>query len=46
MLGGGLLGMLFGLKKSVKWGKSVLKVGGVVVFGVLVYKVYNDWNVK
>lgn len=27
-LGGGLLGMLLGSKKSKKWGKSALKVGG------------------
>ncbi|ENM5761573.1 tellurite resistance TerB family protein [Vibrio mimicus] len=43
-LGGGLLGMLLGSKKSKKWGKSALKVGGAAALGALAYKVYNDWN--
>ncbi|ELT7225906.1 DUF533 domain-containing protein [Vibrio cholerae] len=43
-LGGGLLGMLLGSKKSAKLGKSALKVGGAAALGALAYKVYNDWN--
>ncbi|EMB48388.1 putative Inner membrane protein [Vibrio mimicus CAIM 602] len=43
-MGGGLLGMLLGSKKSKKWGKSALKVGGAAALGALAYKVYNDWN--
>ncbi|GHX12849.1 tellurite resistance TerB family protein [Vibrio cholerae] len=45
-LGGGLLGMLLGSKKSAKLGKSALKVGGAAALGALAYKVYNDWNAK
>lgn len=37
-LGGGLLGMLLGSKKSAKWGKSALKVGGAAALGALAYK--------
>lgn len=38
--------MLLGSKKSAKWGKSALKVGGAAALGALAYKVYNDWNAK
>lgn len=45
-LGGSLLGMLLGSKKSAKWGKSALKVGGAAALGALAYKIYNDWSAK
>ncbi|EEX38821.1 tellurite resistance TerB family protein [Vibrio furnissii] len=45
-LGGGLLGVLMGSKKSKKLGKSALKIGGAAALGALAYKVYNDWQVK
>lgn len=43
-LGGGLLGVLMGSKKSKKMGKTALKVGGAAALGALAYKVYNDWQ--
>ena len=49
-LGGGLLGMLMGSKKSQKiakkMGTGALKVGGAAAVGALAYKVYNDWQAK
>ncbi|EMI4300825.1 tellurite resistance TerB family protein [Vibrio vulnificus] len=47
-LGGGLIGMLMGSKKSGKMakklGKNALKIGGAAALGALAYKVYNDWQ--
>ena len=49
-IGGGIIGMLMGSKKSKKMakkmGSGVLKVGGAVALGALAYKVYNDWQSK
>lgn len=49
-VGGGLLGMLMGSKKShsiaKKMGMGALKVGGAAAVGALAYKVYNDWQAK
>ena len=49
-VGGGLLGMLMGSKKSQniakKMGVGALKVGGAAAVGALAYKVYNDWQAK
>ncbi|MFA0412782.1 tellurite resistance TerB family protein [Vibrio renipiscarius] len=49
-VGGGLVGLLMGSKKSrkmgAKVGKSALKVGGAAALGALAYKVYNDWQSK
>ncbi|RCW22185.1 uncharacterized membrane protein YebE (DUF533 family) [Vibrio parahaemolyticus] len=49
-VGGGLIGMLMGSKKSKKMtkkiGSSALKVGGAAALGALAYKVYNDWQAK
>lgn len=49
-IGGGLIGMLMGSKKSKKMAKKVgtgaLKVGGTAALGALAYKVYNDWQSK
>ena len=49
-LGGGLIGMLMGSKKSSKmakkFGKNALKIGGAAALGALAYKVYNDWQGK
>lgn len=45
-LGGGLIGLLMGSKKTKKLGKNVLKVGGAAALGALAYKVYNDWQAK
>ncbi|WP_045466455.1 tellurite resistance TerB family protein [Vibrio hyugaensis] len=49
-IGGGLIGMLMGSKKSKKMAKKVgtgaLKVGGAAALGALAYKVYNDWQAK
>ncbi|MEF1330915.1 tellurite resistance TerB family protein [Vibrio sp. M260121] len=49
-IGGGLIGMLMGSKKSKKMAKKVgtgaLKVGGAAALGALAYKVYNDWQSK
>lgn len=43
-LGGGLIGLLMGSKKSKSMGKTALKAGGVAALGALAYKVYNDWQ--
>ncbi|MGD8171149.1 tellurite resistance TerB family protein [Vibrio sp. TRT 21S02] len=49
-VGGGLVSLLMGSKKSKKLGKKLgkntLKVGGVAVLGALAYKVYNDYQNK
>ncbi|GAK86933.1 putative membrane protein [Vibrio ponticus] len=49
-VGGGLVNLLMGSKKSKKIGKKVgknaLKVGGAAALGALAYKVYNDWQGK
>jgi uncharacterized membrane protein YebE (DUF533 family) len=49
-VGGGLVNLLMGSKKSKKLGKKVgknaLKVGGAAALGALAYKVYNDWQAK
>ena len=49
-IGGGLIGMLMGSKKSKKMAKKMgsgaLKVGGAAALGALAYKVYNDWQSK
>ncbi|EDP57282.1 tellurite resistance TerB family protein [Vibrio sp. AND4] len=49
-IGGGLIGMLMGSKKSKKMVKKVgsgaFKVGGAAALGALAYKVYNDWQAK
>ncbi|MCR9981461.1 tellurite resistance TerB family protein [Vibrio diabolicus] len=49
-VGGGLIGMLMGSKKSKKMTKKIgsgaLKVGGAAALGALAYKVYNDWQSK
>ncbi|EGU30385.1 tellurite resistance TerB family protein [Vibrio scophthalmi] len=49
-VGGGLVGLLMGSKKSKKMGakigKNALKVGGAAALGALAYKVYNDWQGK
>lgn len=49
-VGGGLVGLLMGSKKSRKMGskagKTALKVGGAAALGALAYKVYNDWQSK
>ncbi|WP_159738706.1 tellurite resistance TerB family protein [Vibrio atypicus] len=49
-VGGGLVSLLMGSKKSKKLGKKVgknaLKVGGVALLGGLAYKVYNDYQSK
>lgn len=45
-VGGGLVNLLMGSKKSKKMGKKLgknaLKIGGVAALGALAYKVYND----
>ncbi|OLQ92683.1 hypothetical protein BIY22_15280 [Vibrio panuliri] len=49
-VGGGLVNLLMGSKKSKKMGKKVgknaLKIGGAAALGALAYKVYNDWQDK
>ncbi len=49
-VGGGLIGMLMGSRKSRKVAKKMgigaLKVGGAAGLGALAYKVYNDWQSK
>ncbi|MFH4599825.1 tellurite resistance TerB family protein [Vibrio diabolicus] len=49
-VGGGLIGMLMGSKKSKKMTKKIgsgaLKVGGAAALGALAYKIYNDWQAK
>ena len=47
-VGGGLVNLLMGSKKSKKMGKKLgknaLKIGGVAALGALAYKVYNDYQ--
>lgn len=47
-VGGGLVNLLMGSKKSKKMGKKVgknaLKIGGAAALGTLAYKVYNNWQ--
>lgn len=49
-VGGGLVSLLMGSKKTKKMGakvgKNALKVGGAAALGALAYKVYNDWQSK
>ncbi|CAH8201708.1 tellurite resistance TerB family protein [Vibrio aestuarianus] len=45
-VGGGLIGLLMGSKKTKKIGKKVLGIGGAAALGVLAYKAYNDWQAK
>ena len=49
-VGGGLISLLMGSKKSRKLSKKVakstLKVGGAAALGALAYKVYNDWQAQ
>ena len=45
-VGGSLLTMLAGSKKSRKMGKKAAKLGGAAAFGALAYKVFNDWQAK
>ncbi|NOH26261.1 tellurite resistance TerB family protein [Vibrio europaeus] len=49
-MGGGLVSLLMGSKKSKKMGRKVgknaLKIGGVAALGALAYKVYNDYQSK
>ncbi|MGR5297323.1 tellurite resistance TerB family protein [Vibrio mediterranei] len=43
-VGGGILGMLMGSKKTKKMGKKALGVGGAAALGALAYKLYNDYS--
>ncbi|MGF1910998.1 tellurite resistance TerB family protein [Vibrio kasasachensis] len=47
-VGGGLVNLLMGSKKSKKMGKKIgknaLKIGGAAALGTLAYKVYNNWQ--
>ena len=45
-VGGGVLGMLMGSKKTKKMGKKAIGVGSVAALGALAYKVYNDHQSK
>ena len=45
-VGGGLVSLPMGSKKSKKLGKSALKIGGVAALGALAYKVYNDYQAQ
>ena len=49
-VGGGLVNLLMGSKKSKKLGKKVgknaLKIGGAAALGALAYTVYNNWQGK
>ncbi|NVD06055.1 tellurite resistance TerB family protein [Vibrio sp. JPW-9-11-11] len=49
-VGGGLVSLLMGSKKSKKFakktGKNALKIGGVAALGALAYKIYNDTQKK
>ncbi|WP_162062577.1 tellurite resistance TerB family protein [Vibrio taketomensis] len=49
-VGGGLVSLLMGSKKTkkigAKVGKNALKIGGAAALGALAYKVYNDWQGK
>lgn len=43
-LGGGIIGLLMGSKKTKKLGKKALAIGGSAALGALAYKMYNDWQ--
>ncbi|WP_117235194.1 tellurite resistance TerB family protein [Vibrio maerlii] len=43
-VGGGLLGMLMGSKKSKKVAQKAVGIGGAAALGALAYKVYNDYQ--
>ncbi len=43
-LGGGILGLLMGSKKTKKLGKKALTIGGSAALGALAFKLYNDWQ--
>ncbi len=45
-VGGGLIGLLMGSKKTKKIGNKVLGIGGAAALGALAYKAYNDWQAK
>ncbi|MGF1753336.1 tellurite resistance TerB family protein [Vibrio makurazakiensis] len=45
-VGGGVLGMLMGSKKTKKMGKKAVGIGGAAALGALAYKVYNDYQSK
>lgn len=45
-LGGGIIGLLMGSKKTKKLGKKALAIGGSAALGALAYKMYNDWQVN
>lgn len=45
-VGGGLIGLLMGSKKTKKIGKKVRGIGGAAALGALAYKAYNDWQAK
>jgi len=45
-LGGGILGLLMGSKKTKKLGKKALTIGGSAALGALAFKLYNDWQSK
>ncbi|NIY92546.1 tellurite resistance TerB family protein [Vibrio diazotrophicus] len=44
VLGGGIIGLLMGSKKTKKLGKKALTIGGSAALGALAYKMYNDWQ--
>ncbi|WP_165310537.1 tellurite resistance TerB family protein [Vibrio ziniensis] len=43
-LGGGIIGLLMGSKKTKKLGKKALTIGGSAALGALAFKLYNDWQ--
>ncbi|MBN7795268.1 tellurite resistance TerB family protein [Parahaliea mediterranea] len=43
-VGGSLLPLLMGNKKTRKMGAKAAKLGGTAALGALAYKVYNDWQ--
>jgi len=43
-VGGGLIGLLMGSKKTRKMGKKVAGIGGAAALGALAFKVYSDWQ--
>ncbi|MEZ8825821.1 tellurite resistance TerB family protein [Vibrio amylolyticus] len=45
-IGGGLVGVLMGSKKTKKIGKKAVGIGGAAALGALAYKVYNDYQSK
>ncbi|MDN3681369.1 tellurite resistance TerB family protein [Vibrio tapetis subsp. quintayensis] len=45
-VGGGLIGLLMGSKKTRKMGKKVAGIGGAAALGALAFKVYGDWQKK